>query len=452
MKTLWNILVVDDEEAMCESMAAWLREDGYKVDTAFSGKQAVEMAREKSYAICFMDLKMPGGMDGIETMMELRRLNPDTAVIIITAYATVDTAIAAMKEGAQEYMVKPCNPEEISLLVERIIKVKRLQRENELLRKRLLRQYEFRDIITKNARMQDILALTKEIASLRSTVLIRGESGTGKELIARAIHFSGDRASQPFVSVSCAALAETLLESELFGYEKGAFTGAAAQTKGKFELANGGTLFLDEIGDISPKLQGDLLRVLQERRFYRVGGSEEVPVDVRVVAATHRDLREAVRQGQFREDLYYRLNVIEICLPPLRERREDIPLLTEHLVERIGNEVGKEITGVTDGAMRILMDYHWPGNVRELENAIERAIVTCRGNILTEDDFAFLAESMRARSQWVLPPNMTLQDLEKQAIVATLERTQGNIKEAAAALGIDRSTLYEKIKRYEIPR
>ncbi len=452
MKTLWNILVVDDEEAMCESMAAWLREDGYKVDTAFSGKQAVEMAREKSYAICFMDLKMPGGMDGIETMMELRRLNPDTAVIIITAYATVDTAIAAMKEGAQEYMVKPCNPEEISLLVERIIKVKRLQRENELLRKRLLRQYEFRDIITKNARMQDILALTKEIASLRSTVLIRGESGTGKELIARAIHFSGDRASQPFVSVSCAALAETLLESELFGYEKGAFTGAAAQTKGKFELANGGTLFLDEIGDISPKLQGDLLRVLQERRFYRVGGSEEVPVDVRVVAATHRDLREAVRQGQFREDLYYRLNVIEICLPPLRERREDIPLLTEHLVERIGNEVGKEITGVTDGAMRILMDYHWPGNVRELENAIERAIVTCRGNILTEDDFAFLAESMRARSPWVLPPNMTLQDLEKQAIVATLERTQGNIKEAAAALGIDRSTLYEKIKRYGIPR
>ncbi len=452
MKTLWNILVVDDEEAMCESMAAWLREDGYKVDTAFSGRQAVELAREKSYAICFMDLKMPGGMDGIETMMELRRLNPDTAVIIITAYATVDTAIAAMKEGAQEYMVKPCNPEEISLLVERIIKVKRLQRENELLRKRLLRQYEFRDIITKNARMQDILALTKEIASLRSTVLIRGESGTGKELIARAIHFSGDRASRPFVSVSCAALAETLLESELFGYEKGAFTGAAAQTKGKFELANGGTLFLDEIGDISPKLQGDLLRVLQERRFYRVGGSEEVPVDVRVVAATHRDLREAVRQGHFREDLYYRLNVIEIFLPPLRERREDIPLLTEHLIERIGNEVGKDITGVTDGAMRILMDHHWPGNVRELENAIERAIVTCRGSILTEDDFAFLAESVRARSQWVLPPNMTLQELEKQAIVATLDRTQGNIKEAAAVLGIDRSTLYEKIKKYEIPR
>ena len=298
-----------------------------------SGRSGVELARATDYAIYFLDLKMPGGMDGIETMMEIRKLHSDAPVIIITAYATVDTAIAAMKEGAQEYIVKPCNPEEISLLVARIIKVKNLQLENAILRKKLSGQYQFRDIITKNPKMQAILELVRDVASLRSTVLIRGESGTGKELVARAVHFSGDRAGRPFVSVSCAALAETLLESELFGYEKGAFTGAATRTMGKFELADGGTIFLDEIGDIPAKLQADLLRVLQERRFYRLGGKEEVKVDVRVIAATNRDLAEEVREGRFRDDLYYRLNVIEIRIPPLRERREDIPMLTRHLVE-----------------------------------------------------------------------------------------------------------------------
>jgi len=252
MKTHWQILVVDDEEVMCESLAAWLREDGYAVDTAASGREAVEKSRQKDYAIYFVDLKMPGGMDGIETMMQIRRVHPEASIIIITAYATVDTAITAMKEGAQEYIVKPCNPEEISLLVNRIIKVKNLQRENTILRKKLSRQYHFQDVISKNARMREILDLATEVASLRSTVLIQGESGTGKELVARAIHNSGDRASKPFVAVSCAALAETLLESELFGHEKGAFTGAAQQRPGKFEMADGGTIFLDEIGDISP--------------------------------------------------------------------------------------------------------------------------------------------------------------------------------------------------------
>ncbi|HTS67243.1 MAG TPA: sigma-54 dependent transcriptional regulator, partial [Candidatus Acidoferrales bacterium] len=290
MKTHWQILVVDDEEVMCESLAAWLREDGYIVDTAASGREAIEKARQRDYAIYFVDLKMPGGMDGIETMMQIRKLHAEASIIIITAYATVDTAITAMKEGAQEYIVKPCNPEEISLLVSRIIKVKNLQRENTILRKKLTRQYSVHDVISKNARMHEILGLAKEVASLPSTVLIQGESGTGKELIARAIHNAGERASKPFVAVSCAALAETLLESELFGHEKGAFTGATAQKRGKFELADGGTIFLDEIGDISPKLQVDLLRVLQDRTFYRVGGTEEVRVDARVVAATHVNL------------------------------------------------------------------------------------------------------------------------------------------------------------------
>src|SRR5450432_1863196 len=409
MKTHWQILVVDDEEVMCESLAAWLREDGYGVDTAASGREALEKAQKKDYAIYFVDLKMPGGMDGIETMMQIRRLYPEASIIIITAYATVDTAITAMKEGAQEYIVKPCNPEEISLLVNRIIKVKNLQRENTILRKKLTRQYSFHDVISKNPRMQEIMALAAEVASLRSTVLIQGESGTGKELVARALHNSGDRAPKPFVAVSCAALAETLLESELFGHEKGSFTGANQQKRGKFEMADGGTIFLDEIGATTPKLQVDLLRVLQDRAFYRVGGSEEVRVDVRVVAATNVNLQQAAAEGKFRDDLYYRLNVIEIRLPPLRARREDIPLLAGHFVERLAHELGRDVAGLSEGALRCLLDHNWPGNVRELENAVERAIVTYRGHVLTEDDFAFLAQSPGAQA-WSIPSGATIQE------------------------------------------
>ena len=448
MKKNWPILVVDDEDVMCESMAAWLREDGYRVDTAPNGQQAVELARPTDYAICFVDLKMPGGMDGIETMMEIHRVRPDASVIIITAYATVDTAIQAMKEGAQEYIVKPCNPQEISMLVSRILKLKKLQNENAILRKKLTRHYRHHDVITKNPRMEEILALTQEISSLRSTVLIRGESGTGKELVARAVHYSGSRAEKPFIVVSCAALTETLLESELFGYEKGAFTGAVGQAKGKFELANGGTLFLDEIGDISPKLQADLLRVLQERRFYRVGGAEEVQVNVRIIAATNKNLAQEVQQGHFREDLYYRLNVIEIRLPALRERREDIPLLAEHFVQRISSELGRDVHSISPAALKVLMAHDWPGNVRELENVIERAIVTCRNGMLDEQDFSWL-QNGATRQAWEIP-DVPLGELERRAIVAALERKHGNVKEASAALGIDRSTLYDKLKRYEI--
>ena len=455
MTTHWPILVVDDEEVMRESLAAWLREDGYLVDTAASGRDGIVQAKEKDYAIYFVDLKMPGGIDGIETMLEIRKLHPEASIIIITAYATVDTAITAMKEGAQEYIVKPCNPEEISLLVGRIIKVKNLQRENLILRKKLSKQYSFQDIISKNARMQEIFQLIRDVSSLRSTVLIQGDSGTGKELIARAIHNAGDRSSKPFVGVSCAALAETLLESELFGHEKGSFTGATAQKKGKFELADQGTLFLDEIGDISPKLQRDLLRVLQEKTFYRVGGSEEIAVDVRVIAATNVDLERAVQDGSFREDLYYRLNVITIKIPPLRERIEDIPLLVHHFIEDVSHELGKEVQEITDEAMKMLMDHPWPGNVRELRNAIERGSITCRTRVLTPDDFSFLRSAngeTRGEQEFDIPSNMSLDDLERQAIVSTLQRTQGNIKEAAAVLGIDRSTLYDRLKKYGIRR
>jgi DNA-binding NtrC family response regulator len=452
MKGHWRILVVDDEAVMCESLAAWLREDGYAVDTASSGAEAVELARKTDYAIYFVDLKMPGGMDGIETMMQIHRLWPEASIIIITAYATVDTAITAMKEGAQEYIVKPCNPEEISLLVSRIIKVKNLQRENTILRKKLTRQYHFQDVISKSACMRAILDLAGEVADLPSTVLILGDSGTGKELIARAIHNSGQRAAKPFVAVSCAALAETLLESELFGYEKGAFTGADQQKRGKFELADGGTIFLDEIGDISPKLQVDLLRVLQDRTFYRLGGTEEVRVDARVIAATHVNLQQAIAEGKFRDDLFYRLNVIEIRIPPLCERREDIPLLAQHFVEKFAHELGKDVGEISEGALKALMDYNWPGNVRELENAIERAMVTCRGHSLTENEFGFLAQNDAYPKGWTVPAGMSIQEMEKHLIAATIHAAAGNIKEAATRLGIDRSTLYEKIKRYEIAR
>ncbi len=452
MKTQWEILVVDDEEIMRESLVAWLREDGYAVDSAASGNAAIEKAKEKDYAIYFIDLKMPGGIDGIETMMEIRKIHEDASIIIITAYATVDTAILAMKEGAQEYIVKPCNPKEISILVERIMKLKNLQRENMILRKKLTRQYSFHDIISKNPKMQEIFQLVQEISSLRSTVLIQGDSGTGKELLARAIHYSGDRGSRPFVGVSCAALAETLLESELFGHEKGSFTGAVSQKKGKFELADGGTIFLDEIGDISPKLQMDLLRVLQERSFYRVGGTEEITVDVRVIAATNRDLVKAVEAGSFRDDLYYRLNVINVEIPPLRERREDIPLLARSFIERLSHELGKDVADITESALKLLIEYNWSGNVRELENAIERAMVTCKNKVLSDEDFGFLYSNGARKQSFNFPDNMPLQDVEKEVIIATLKRTQGNIKEAASVLAIDRSTLYEKIRKYEIER
>jgi transcriptional regulator with PAS, ATPase and Fis domain len=268
-------------------------------------------------------------------------------------------------------------------------------------------------------------------------------------LVARAVHYSGNRSEKPFIVVSCAALTETLLESELFGYEKGAFTGANAQAKGKFELADGGTIFLDEIGDISPKLQADLLRVLQERRFYRVGGTQEVEVEVRIIAATNKNLAEEVQQGRFREDLYYRLNVIEIRLPALRERREDIPLLAEHFVQRISSELGRDISGISATALKLLIAYDWPGNVRELENVIERAIVTCRNGMLDEPDFSWLQQTAGQPQNWEVP-DVSLGELERRAIVAALERKHGNVKEASSALGIDRSTLYDKLKRYEI--
>jgi DNA-binding NtrC family response regulator len=452
MNSHWRILVVDDEVAMRESLAAWLREDAYSVDTAAGGREAVEMAKEAPYDVYFIDLKMPPGINGIETMLEIRKNQPDATVVIVTAYATVDTAISAIKEGAQEYMVKPCDPEEISIFVQRVIKLKSLQRENVYLRQKLAKQYSFRDIISKNPQMNAIFDLIREVSSQRSTVLIQGASGTGKELVARAIHQAGNRASRPFVGVSCAALAETLLESELFGHERGSFTGATSRKRGKFEIAAGGTIFLDEIGDISPKLQMDLLRVLQERKFFRIGGTEEIPMDARVIAATNRNLQEAVDMGDFRDDLFYRINVINIKIPALRERREDIPLLVDHFIRRLAIETNKPVREIAKDALKVLMNHDWPGNVRELENALERAIVTAHGEILETSDFDFMEKARHLNPHWEIPPGLSLADIEKRTIETTLEQTGGNIKEASQILGVDRSTLYAKIKKYDILR
>ncbi len=448
MKPKAAILVVDDEEIVRDSLASWLEEDGYRVDTAPDGPTALGKLAEQGYAILLVDLKMPG-MDGLQVLAQTRATQPDAQVIIMTAYATVDTAVQAMKQGAYDYLVKPFEPEELSLMVGKLTNAQALRRENVLLRKALKRQFEFKDMVSKSPKMEAVFELARTAAKSNSTVLILGDSGTGKELLARAIHAESPRREGPFVGVSCAALTESLLESELFGHEKGAFTGAVGNARGKFEIAAGGTLFLDEIGDISPKLQLDLLRVLDAREFRRVGGSQLIRTDVRIIAATNRDLKKLVETGAFREDLYYRLNVIPVTIPPLRERKEDIPLLVEHFLAQFRVEMRKPLEGVSTEALEILMSHDWPGNVRELRNVLERGAVMARGPILTPLEL----EPATPASPGGTPTNGmadSLREVERRHIEATLKQHHWNITRSAKALGIDRVTLYNKIKRYQI--
>ena len=442
-----RILVVDDEEIVREYLAGWLKKDGYTVATAVDGRTALERLRAEPWSVLLVDLKMPG-MDGIQVLEEAKKISPDAAVVIMTAYATVDTAVAAMKVGAYDYLVKPFDPVELSLLMQKIVAQQLLVQEKMLLRKALKREYRFRDFISKNPSVQSVFELARVAARSHSTILILGESGTGKELLARAIHAESPRSSGPFVPVSCAALTETLLEAELFGHERGAFTGAVSRNKGKFELAHGGTLFLDEIGDISPKLQLDLLRVLEEMHFFRLGGTEPIKVDVRVIAATNRDLQRAVAEGNFREDLYYRLNVIPITLPPLRERREDIPVLVEHFLERLSIETGRKVEGVSRETMDLLMSHSWPGNVRELRNVLERGVVVTSGNILQATDLGLTPSRVEERNGG--DGGGSLEDIERRHIAEVLQRTGGNVSQAARILDVDRATLYSKIKKYQL--
>jgi len=443
MKKKVKVLVVDDEAIVRESLHDWLSDAGYLVLTAENGHQALEIIEKEKPSIAISDLVMPG-MDGIELLKRAKEISPGIEVIIITAYGSIPTAIAAMKEGAYDYIEKPFRPEKAELLVEKLVEHQRLLEENISLRQKLEERYRFENIITKSSKMQQVIELIKVVAKSNATALIIGETGTGKELVARAIHSQGYRKDKPFVAVSCAALPESLLDSELFGHEKGAFTGAYTQRKGKFEIANKGTLFLDEIGEMSANIQVHLLRVLEGKEFTRVGGNELIKVDIRVVSATNRDLKEAVANGQFREDLYYRLNVVTIELPPLRERREDIPLLAEHFLKKFALENQKKVAGFSPQATEFLLRYDWPGNVRELENAIERAVILAKNSLIEIADLPHQSLSLAYSAL----PGKNLKEMEKNHIWGVLSETRGNYSEAARILGITRMTLYNKVRDY----
>lgn len=443
MKTQVKILVVDDEAIIRDSLRDWLSDAGHFVLTAENGSQALEIIQREKPAVAIADLVMPG-MDGIELMKRTKELAADTMFIIITAYGSIPTAVAAVREGAYDYIEKPFSPERVELLVAKLSERQRLVEENIALRQELEERYCFEDIVTKSPKMKQIIELIKVVAKSNTTVLITGESGTGKELVARAIHSQSRRRDRPFVPVSCAALPESLLSSELFGHEKGAFTGAHIQRKGKIEFANRGTLFLDEIGEMSANIQVHLLRVLEEKEFARVGGNELVRADVRIISATNKDLKKAVASGQFREDLYYRLNVVNIELPPLRERREDILLLSRHFLKKFTLENQKEISGFSREVNDFLLKYQWPGNVRELENTIERAVILARGRHIGIDSLLQRASELGTSAI----PGTSLKEVERNHITGVLKQTSGNYTEAARILRISRATLYNKVKAY----
>ena len=441
-----RVLVVDDEPMVCLALTNWLEEENYFAQAVEDGPQAVKAVREENWDIVLLDLRMPG-MDGMEVLKQVKEIAPQTVVIMMTAYASIPGAVLAMQEGAYDYIVKPLDVDQLTLMLKRIVEHQQLITENILLRKRLTEQYEYEDIIGRSEAMQEVFSMIKAVTDTNATVLITGETGTGKELVARAIHSNSSQRYGPFVATSCGALPETLLESELFGYEKGAFTGADRTKKGRFELANEGTLFLDEVGDISMKTQIRLLRVLQEKSFSRLGGTEQIKVDVRLVSATNRDLVAAIEEGSFRSDLYYRLNVVSIQLPPLRERIDDVPLLAAHFINKYNVEFNKKFDRVDRKAMDFMMDYHWPGNVRELENVIERAIVIDQGPQMKVKHLPFC----NIESPLTEEPR-SLQEVEKSHIEKMLQRNDWNIAKTARLLNIDRSTLHKKIKKFGLER
>ncbi len=390
MSRNFRFMVVDDELIVRESLAAWLEQEGAVVTRAESGEQALEMMLQNLYDILFVDIKMPG-MDGFALLEKVKESFPTTLVVIITAYGTVEYAVQAMKLGANDFLVKPFDPEGLGLLVAKLIEHKRLLEEKQYLENEVTRCWGGPDeIVGQSPRMVEMFHTIREISGSDTSVLILGETGTGKELIARAIHALSDRMGGPFVPINCGALPESLMESEIFGYEKGSFTGAARPKKGLIDVAEGGTLFLDEIGEITPKMQIDLLRVLQDKTFFRVGGVEPIKADFRLISATHRDLKHEIERGVFRQDFFYRVNVITLTVPPLRERREDVPLLVRHFLKRFARETNRDVDSVNDEAMKILTKYEWPGNIRELENVVERAVVTARKRVLSPDVFAYL--------------------------------------------------------------
>jgi DNA-binding NtrC family response regulator len=436
-----RILIVDDELVVRDSLARWFAAEGYETKPVASAREALEVATQE-WDLALLDIKMPG-MDGMDLEARLKEADPDLIVIMMTGYATVETAVEALKHGAYDYLTKPVDPDELSHLVAKALEHRRTKREVVRLRENLKEIFPQTKLIGKSTAMQRVTELIETVAPTDSTVLITGESGTGKEVVARAIHAASPRRLMPMVTIHCGALTETLLESELFGHERGAFTGAQFRKKGKFEIADGGTVFLDEISDISLKTQTDLLRVLQEKEIVRVGSTQPLHVDFRAIAATNKELEALVEAGSFRPDLYYRLHVVTINLPALRERREDIPLLVEHFLAKLCASMNRqEVPQVAPEAMDLLIRYHWPGNVRELENAVERALVIGRGPELRPADFSFQLQAATA------PNGRTLEDVERAHVEHVWSQSAGNHSLAARTLGIDRTTLYKKLKRY----
>ncbi|HEX6504659.1 MAG TPA: sigma-54 dependent transcriptional regulator [Terriglobales bacterium] len=435
-----KLLIVDDELSVRDSLGKWFREEGYDVTTAEDANQALSRLAEHRWDAALVDIKMRG-TDGIELQRRMHEIDNDLMVIIMTGYASVDTAVTALKNGAYDYVTKPLDPDEIAHIVKKAIAHRRTEEENVRLRQTVAEVARPEEIVGQSSIMQRLFNAIETVAPTDATVLITGESGTGKELVARAIHQASPRRFHPLVVIHCGALTETLLESELFGHEKGAFTGAQYRKKGKFEIAEGGTVFLDEIGDISLKTQTDLLRVLQEREIVRVGSNQPIKVDFRCVAATNKDLEKLIEEGKFRPDLFYRLNVFRIELPPLRERQDDIPALVNHFVHKFSLAMNKKISRVAPPAMTLLQQQPWTGNVRELENAVERAMVVAQEPELREQDFIFKS---------VVPNGgpRTLEEIEKTHILKTLERCNWNQTRAAELLDIDRVTLHHKIKKY----
>jgi DNA-binding NtrC family response regulator len=441
-----SILVVDDDKLVNEFIGETLQRTRHDITTAFSGEEAMSLLEQKNYDIVLTDIKMQK-ISGMDLLRHIKATSPDTVVLMITAYGKVKNAVEAMKLGAFDYMIKPASPDEIELAINRAHEVIALRSENKRLRAEVDEKY--KEFVGASGKMCKIKELIAEVAGSRSTVLVSGESGTGKELIARALHYQSDRADKPFVKLNCAAMPEGLIESELFGHEKGAFTGADRLKRGRFEMADGGTILLDEISEIPINLQGKLLRVLQEREFERVGSVTSMKVDVRVLATTNRNLKKWIADGKFREDLYFRLNVIPIEVAPLRERLEDIPLLVDHFVNKYCAETQKDITGIDDPVMRLFSKYHWPGNVRELENFIERAVVITRNKVLTTEDFpqSLVLGKIEDRGG-EFEVGMTVHEAEKLLILRTLENQGGNRTRAAELLGINPRTLRNKLHEY----
>ena len=449
MPTKARILVVDDEKVVRESLRGLFTEDGYQVGAAADAKDALRKIQAEPWDLLLLDIKMPG-MDGLELHKRAKEIVPEIVVIMMTAYASVDTAVQALIDGAYDYVTKPFDPDDLERLIDKALEHRELMRENVQLRERIeaLAREQIDEVMGESPEMKGIRDQIRTVAETDATVLIQGESGTGKELVARAVHHASARAAMPMVVAHCARLPDGLIESELFGHEKGAFTGAEYRRKGKFELADGGTIFFDEVGDINAKTQVDLLRVLEEKSFTRLGGGQTVHTDFRVIAASNRDLQKEVDEDRFRLDLFYRLNVFTISLPPLRDRISDIAILAEHFLEKLADKMGRARCHLAEGALERLRAYDWPGNVRELENVIERAVIVQKGTEILPGDLSIQAQETQVPRRGAL----AMAEVERQHIQMVLDRMEGNISRAAQALEIDRVTLYSKIKKYGLKR